>query len=96
MVTKNGEIIILPLKTPKATFRMCKRGLNKRKLHIPKLPALKTNLSLVMSGLTTGLLAEVTNINSMRHLRTSRQNEKVIGAGRGGKYYSTGSHYSFI
>jgi len=98
MVTKDGVIIIKPIKTPKITsrFRKCKRTLNKRKLCIPKLPVLETNPSLVMNGLLAGLMAEVTNINSIQHQRTSRQDEKVCGAGRGGKHYAIGSHYSFF
>ena len=61
------------------------------KITIPKIPTLKKNTNLTMNGMLVGILS-VTNISHLKDYTQSKQ--KVTTAGRGGKYYSIGSHYS--
>ena len=76
-------------------FRQCKRNLNTPVLHIPKLPVMKKNSNLLFTGLLNGIHGGTTKRNSLLQENISVIDEKkTIGAGRGGKYYSTGSHYS--
>ena len=59
-----------------------------------KIPVLKTNTVFVMSSLTNGLITELTSAKKVNIGETQMQGKNPIGAGRGGKHYSTGSHYS--
>ena len=79
-----NEIIVKMPKVPEIRYRKCKRCMNSKKLPSIKLPCLKTNQHLIMRGMTAGLIAEITGVNTLKH--DKRKKEKpVIGAGRGGK-----------
>ena len=64
------------------------------KLNAPsiKIPVLKTNTAFVMKSLTHGLMMELSYYKKIKETKT--QEQKPIGAGRGGKQCVTGSHYS--
>jgi len=80
---------------------MRKRNL-KKKLPSLKLPRLKANKELIISGLIAGLYTGVTNVSNLQTIKTSKErareseNARInrITAGRGGKQYITGSHYA--
>jgi len=84
------------------TFKQCSRNLNKKKLPCLKLPVLKPNTNNLMQGLRNGILNNVIKINCISQegnikrqgIKKQEKEKKPISAGRGGKYYSTGSHYS--
>jgi len=81
-----NDIIVKMPKTPEIRYRKCKRCLNSKKPPVPKLPSLKMNPSLVMRGITAGLISEITGVNTLKHdKKHDKKKEPVTGAGRGGK-----------
>jgi len=62
----------------------------------PKLPALKPSPSTgqIIRGLVGGLLAELAASHRVNFKAAWEREKKPTGAGRGGKHYSMGSHYS--
>ena len=82
-----NEIIVKMPKLPKVKYRKCKH-MNSKKLPGVKLPVLETSPGVVMRGLTTGLIRELTSYKKVElpngcNSKAETPEKKPIGAGRG-------------